>query len=288
MPTLLRGPARHRRRGTRRLADARPGSTRPTGRTSPTARRSTSSPTPRGWPARSPGSAAPREADGYLRFVDYARELWRLERDDFIDRNLDRPRDLVTANLCGCSRRGGFGRLQPKVEQLLQRPADPADLLLPGDVRGRRAAPGAGPLRGDRLPRLRRRRLLPAAAASTRSPARSPASPTKHGVDHPLRHEVTPRRRRRAGRATGVVTRRRPTVRRRRRRAQPGPARRLPRPAARRPAGATRCWAGCGTRPRASCCTSGRGRHTARSPTTTSTSAGRGGRPSTRSSTRAG
>ena len=26
-------------------------------------------------------------------------ELWRLERDDFIDRNLDRPRDLLTANL---------------------------------------------------------------------------------------------------------------------------------------------------------------------------------------------
>ena len=33
----------------------------------------------------------PREADGYLRFVDFARELWRLERDDFIDRNLDTP-----------------------------------------------------------------------------------------------------------------------------------------------------------------------------------------------------
>src|SRR5438045_7408955 len=40
-----------------------------------------------------------READGYLRFVDHARELWALERDDFIDRNLDHPRDLVTANL---------------------------------------------------------------------------------------------------------------------------------------------------------------------------------------------
>ncbi|MEU1591011.1 FAD-dependent oxidoreductase, partial [Micromonospora sp. NPDC005710] len=26
----------------------------------------------------------PREGDGYLRFVEYARELWRLERTDFI------------------------------------------------------------------------------------------------------------------------------------------------------------------------------------------------------------
>jgi phytoene desaturase len=31
----------------------------------------------------------PREADGYLRFVDFARRLWNLERADFIERNLD-------------------------------------------------------------------------------------------------------------------------------------------------------------------------------------------------------
>src|SRR5687768_16052751 len=56
-----------------------------------------------------------READGYLRFVDHARELWELERKDFIDRNLDRPQDLVTANLWRLLVRGGFGRLQSKV-----------------------------------------------------------------------------------------------------------------------------------------------------------------------------
>ncbi|MGI5246153.1 phytoene desaturase family protein [Dactylosporangium sp. CA-139066] len=63
-----------------------------------------------------------READGYLRFVDDARELWALERDDFIDRNLDRPRDLVTANLWRLIRRGGFGRLQSKVDSYFKDP----------------------------------------------------------------------------------------------------------------------------------------------------------------------
>ncbi|WP_433081620.1 phytoene desaturase family protein [Dactylosporangium sp. CA-052675] len=63
-----------------------------------------------------------READGYLRFVDHARELWELERRDFIDRNLDRPRDLVTANLWRLVRRGGFGRLQSKIDSYFKDP----------------------------------------------------------------------------------------------------------------------------------------------------------------------
>ncbi|MET7395490.1 phytoene desaturase family protein [Dactylosporangium sp. NPDC005572] len=63
-----------------------------------------------------------READGYLRFVEYARELWALERADFIDRNLDSPRDLVTAGLWRLIRLGGFGRLQPKVDSFFRDP----------------------------------------------------------------------------------------------------------------------------------------------------------------------
>jgi phytoene desaturase len=63
-----------------------------------------------------------READGYLRFVDHARELWELQRNDFIDRNLDRPSDLVTANLWRLLRRGGFGRLQSKVNSYFKDP----------------------------------------------------------------------------------------------------------------------------------------------------------------------
>jgi phytoene desaturase len=64
----------------------------------------------------------PREADGYLRFVDYARGLWRLERDDFIARNLDSPRDLLTANLLRLLFAGGLRRLSTKVDQFF---ADP-------------------------------------------------------------------------------------------------------------------------------------------------------------------
>ena len=63
-----------------------------------------------------------READGYLRFVAYARKLWRLERNDFIARNMDSPRDLLTANLIRLIAAGGFRRLQTKIDQFF---ADP-------------------------------------------------------------------------------------------------------------------------------------------------------------------
>jgi phytoene desaturase len=64
----------------------------------------------------------PREADGYLRFVDYARDLWRLERDDFIARNLDTPRDLLTANLLRLLAAGAFRRLDTKIGQFFRDP----------------------------------------------------------------------------------------------------------------------------------------------------------------------
>jgi phytoene desaturase len=62
------------------------------------------------------------EADRYLRFVDHLRRLWRLERRDFIERNLDSPRDLLTGNLLGLVAAGGFGRLQSKVDRHLRDP----------------------------------------------------------------------------------------------------------------------------------------------------------------------
>ncbi|GAA1800533.1 phytoene desaturase [Planosporangium flavigriseum] len=62
-------------------------------------------------------ACGPREADGYLRFVDYTRKLWYIERDDFIGRNLDTPRDLLTGNLLRLAAMGGFRRLQTKVNQ---------------------------------------------------------------------------------------------------------------------------------------------------------------------------
>jgi len=64
----------------------------------------------------------PREADGYLRFVEYARKLWALERRDFIERNLDAPTDLLTLNLLRLVAAGGFGRLQPRIDRYF---ADP-------------------------------------------------------------------------------------------------------------------------------------------------------------------
>jgi phytoene desaturase len=64
----------------------------------------------------------PREADGYLRFVDFARHLWRLERRDFIERNLDGPRDLLTLNLLRLIAAGGLRRLQPVVDRYLRDP----------------------------------------------------------------------------------------------------------------------------------------------------------------------
>jgi phytoene desaturase len=64
----------------------------------------------------------PREADGYLRFVDFARKLWQLERHHFIDRNLDTPVDLVNLNLLKLLGMGGFRRLQPKINQYFRDP----------------------------------------------------------------------------------------------------------------------------------------------------------------------
>ncbi|MEU8607500.1 phytoene desaturase family protein [Actinoplanes sp. NPDC048791] len=64
----------------------------------------------------------PREADGYLRFVDFARDLWRLERNNFIDRNLDTPLDLMNMSLLKLLGMGGFRRLQPKINQYFRDP----------------------------------------------------------------------------------------------------------------------------------------------------------------------
>jgi phytoene desaturase len=64
----------------------------------------------------------PREADGYLRFADYSRRLWQLERADFIDKNFDAPTDLLTANLVRLLMAGGFRRLQTKIDQFFRDP----------------------------------------------------------------------------------------------------------------------------------------------------------------------
>ncbi|TQS41559.1 phytoene desaturase family protein [Cryptosporangium phraense] len=64
----------------------------------------------------------PREADGYRKFVDFVSELYRLEMDEFIDRNLDSPLDLVGPGIARLLALGGFRRLAPKVGQYLKDP----------------------------------------------------------------------------------------------------------------------------------------------------------------------
>ena len=64
----------------------------------------------------------PREADGYLRFADYARTLYHLEWKRFIDRDFDRPWDLVSTDLARLAAYGGFRRLSAKVSQFLGDP----------------------------------------------------------------------------------------------------------------------------------------------------------------------
>jgi phytoene desaturase len=62
------------------------------------------------------------EAERYLRFAAHIRRLWTLERRDFVERNLDSPRDLLTGNLLRLVAAGGFGRLQGKVDRFLKDP----------------------------------------------------------------------------------------------------------------------------------------------------------------------
>lgn len=64
----------------------------------------------------------PDEASGYVRFVEFVSELYRLEQQHFIDRNLDSPLDLLTPQLARLVAMGGFRRLSPKVAQYLKDP----------------------------------------------------------------------------------------------------------------------------------------------------------------------
>lgn len=58
----------------------------------------------------------PREADGFLRFVDYARHLYDLQWDAFIDRNFDSMGDLVGPALWRLLRAGGFGGMARRID----------------------------------------------------------------------------------------------------------------------------------------------------------------------------
>ena len=62
------------------------------------------------------------EAMGYRRYVDFVTKLYKYEMNDFIDRNIDSPLNLLTPNLARLIALGGFRKLAPKVSQFLKDP----------------------------------------------------------------------------------------------------------------------------------------------------------------------
>jgi phytoene desaturase len=62
----------------------------------------------------------PKEAAGYKNYVDFVTKLYKYEMNDFIDRNIDSPFQLLTPNLARLLAIGGFRRLAPKVSDYLK------------------------------------------------------------------------------------------------------------------------------------------------------------------------
>jgi phytoene desaturase len=62
------------------------------------------------------------EALGYGKYVDFVTKLYKYEMNDFIDRNIDSPLNLLTPNLAKLVALGGFRHLAPKVGQFLKDP----------------------------------------------------------------------------------------------------------------------------------------------------------------------
>jgi phytoene desaturase len=62
------------------------------------------------------------EAAGYRKYVDFVTKLYKYEMNDFIDKNIDTPFNLLTPNLARLIAIGGFRRLAPKVSQFLKDP----------------------------------------------------------------------------------------------------------------------------------------------------------------------
>ena len=63
-----------------------------------------------------------QEAAEYRKYVDFVTKLYKYEMNDFIDRNIDSPLNLLTPNLARLIALGGFRRLSPKVNQFLKDP----------------------------------------------------------------------------------------------------------------------------------------------------------------------
>ncbi|MCH9816496.1 MAG: phytoene desaturase [Actinomycetia bacterium] len=64
----------------------------------------------------------PEAAAGFEEYVAFVTELYRLQLDDFIDRNMDSPLDLLSMNLVRLVLTGGFGRLESQAKKYLKEP----------------------------------------------------------------------------------------------------------------------------------------------------------------------
>lgn len=62
------------------------------------------------------------EAAGYKKYVEFVTKLYKYEMNDFIDRNIDSPFNLLTPNLAKLVAIGGFRKLAPKVNHFLKDP----------------------------------------------------------------------------------------------------------------------------------------------------------------------
>ena len=62
------------------------------------------------------------EALGYRKYVDFVTKLYKYEMNDFIDKNIDSPFNLLTPNLAKLIAIGGFRRLAPRVADFLKDP----------------------------------------------------------------------------------------------------------------------------------------------------------------------
>ena len=229
----------------------------------------------------------PDAAAGYGRLRTWLTQLYHAEIDRFIGANFDSPLGLLGPDLARLAALGGFGRLAPADRPVPARRAVAADLLLPGPLRGRAAAAGAGRVRRDRLHGHDRRGVLP-----PRWDAPGRPGDRRRGGRRRRRDRLRAR-----GDGAGAVGRARhrgpPPGRRRRRRASAWPATRSCSPRTCR--WCTGCSAGpravpcrCAGRPARSYCTPGSPAPAPTWRTTRSRSARRGSRRSGRSSTRAG
>jgi phytoene desaturase len=66
--------------------------------------------------------AGSRDADGYRRLVGWLTALYRVQRRDFIDRNLDSALDLLRPSLAKLVALGGLRRLDPAVRRFIRDP----------------------------------------------------------------------------------------------------------------------------------------------------------------------